>query len=115
MNACFGVVLNHQYFLLHPSALKFCFGQGSDHVTALPCSLIKETADALMYFFRNPDFVSYLSQNMLEYALRETVHALLDDRLGAANGVKSDTIGAIVKAINKVICIYFLLFRLCLK
>jgi len=69
----------------------------------LPYPLIKETVDALTYFFRNLDYVSSLSQDTLEYALRETVHALLDDRLGAANGVKVDTIGGtVVRAINKL-------------
>ena len=70
----------------------------------MPCTLIKETVDALTYFFRTPEFVFAISQDSLEYSLREIVNALLDDRLGAANGVKTDTIGSIVRAINKVSC-----------
>ncbi|KAL7540754.1 hypothetical protein ACHAXR_010359, partial [Thalassiosira sp. AJA248-18] len=79
------------------SVLAFAFDHGGKNA-ALPCHLIQETVDALIYFFRTAEYVSAISQKSLEYTLWETVHALLDDRLTVSN--KTDGIGPVVRSIN---------------
>ncbi|KAL7553180.1 hypothetical protein ACHAWF_016435 [Thalassiosira exigua] len=83
------------------SVLAFAFEHGGKNA-ALPYSLIRETVDALTYIFRSSEYVSIVSEKPLEYTLRVTVHALLDDRLAAIGGVKNDNIGTITRAINKL-------------
>ena len=90
----------HTSFPWNPSLFAYAFMHGGE-TAALPCELIKETVEALTLFFRTPEYFSKMSQSSLEFTLRETVHALLDERLSGIKG-KSTEAGILVKPINKV-------------
>lgn len=76
------------------SALSFGFERGDDFY-----ALINEALTALGYFFREPECTSAISAASLEGSLRVTVRVLLD---GAANRMKMDSDGTLVKSVNRV-------------